>query len=219
MSEARSDGQEQLAAARRAQILDAATRVFAEKGFHRATIRDIARAAGLADGTIYIYFASKADLLIGLLDRLNETERRPEDLAQVAGPDFRSVFVAYLRHRLTVVREGLGMLRAVLPELLVNLELREVYFRQVIGPTLELGERYMTSLIEQGQIRPMDPSLAVRAISGQILGLLLLRMLGDEQIEARWEDLPEHLATLLLDGLRPAAGTDSTGTAGAGERD
>jgi len=117
------------------------------------------------------------------------------------------------------VREGLGMLRAVLPELLVNLELREVYFRQVIGPTLELGERYMTSLIEQGQIRPMDPSLAVRAISGQILGLLLLRMLGDEQIEARWEDLPEHLATLLLDGLRPAAGTDSTGTAGAGERD
>ena len=47
-------GQTPLAAARRTQILDAATSVFATRGFSRATIRDIARAAGLADGTIYI---------------------------------------------------------------------------------------------------------------------------------------------------------------------
>ncbi len=42
--------QQQLIAARRKQILDAAVRVFADKGFHRATIRDIAQAAGIADG-------------------------------------------------------------------------------------------------------------------------------------------------------------------------
>ncbi len=70
--------QAQLAAARRTQILDAATRVFASKGFNRATIRDVARDAGVADGTIYNYFANKTDLLFGLLDRLNDTERRPD---------------------------------------------------------------------------------------------------------------------------------------------
>ena len=42
--------QEQLIAARRNQILDAATKVFAEKGFHPTTIKDIAREAGIADG-------------------------------------------------------------------------------------------------------------------------------------------------------------------------
>ena len=52
--------QQLLISARRHQILDAATTVFAEKGFHRATIKDIVRQAGIIDGTIYIYFASKA---------------------------------------------------------------------------------------------------------------------------------------------------------------
>ena len=76
--------QAQLVAARRTQILDAATRVFASKGFNRATIRDVAQDAGVADGTIYNYFANKTDLLFGLLDRLNDTERRPASLAQAA---------------------------------------------------------------------------------------------------------------------------------------
>ena len=52
--------QEQLAAARRSQILDAATHVFSDKGYHQATIREVAQAAGIADGTIYNYFANKA---------------------------------------------------------------------------------------------------------------------------------------------------------------
>jgi AcrR family transcriptional regulator len=45
--------QAQLVAARRTQILDAATQVFASKGFNRATIRDVAQAAGVADSTTY----------------------------------------------------------------------------------------------------------------------------------------------------------------------
>jgi TetR/AcrR family fatty acid metabolism transcriptional regulator len=45
-----------LVAARREQILGAATRVFADKGFSRATTREVARAAGVSEGTIYNYF-------------------------------------------------------------------------------------------------------------------------------------------------------------------
>src|SRR5260370_2920445 len=70
--------QELVTAARRKQILDAATQVFAEKGFHRATIKDIARMAGIADGTIYTYFASKTEVLLGILHRLNESTEREQ---------------------------------------------------------------------------------------------------------------------------------------------
>src|SRR5215467_16396943 len=91
--------QAQLVAARRAQILDAATRVFASKGFNRATIRDVAQDAGVADGTIYNYFANKTDLLFGLLDRLNDTERRPASLAQASVAPLMDFFRAYLRER------------------------------------------------------------------------------------------------------------------------
>ena len=58
--------QELVTAARRKQILDAATQVFAEKGFHRATIKDIARVAGIADGTIYTYFDSVGEFVVTL---------------------------------------------------------------------------------------------------------------------------------------------------------
>ena len=62
--------QQQLIAARKNQILDAAGAVFAERGFHLTTIRDIARRAGVADGTIYNYFDSKPALLSGVFERM-----------------------------------------------------------------------------------------------------------------------------------------------------
>ena len=119
-------------AARRNQILDAATRVFGEKGFHRATIKEIASAAGIADGTIYNYFEDKTDLLMGLLDRLNETEERPAQLSLESTGDFESTFATVLAHRLALVEENLAVFRALLPEIVVNDDLRKRYFAEVI---------------------------------------------------------------------------------------
>ena len=50
------------------KIIDAATDIFAKKGFHQARISEIAREAQIADGTIYIYFESKDDILISLFE-------------------------------------------------------------------------------------------------------------------------------------------------------
>ena len=50
------------------QIIDAAIKVFAEKGFYNSKVADVARAAGIADGTIYLYFKNKDDLLISLFE-------------------------------------------------------------------------------------------------------------------------------------------------------
>lgn len=46
------------------QILEAAIKVFAEQGFHQATISQIAKEAGVADGTIYLYFKNKEDIMV-----------------------------------------------------------------------------------------------------------------------------------------------------------
>src|SRR5258706_8080168 len=65
--------------AKRERILDAAVRVFAQEGFYNAKVSQIAHAAGVADGTIYLYFKSKDDLLICLfedrMERVNENLR------------------------------------------------------------------------------------------------------------------------------------------------
>jgi len=195
--------QAQLVAARRTQILDAATRVFASKGFNRATIRDVAQDAGVADGTIYNYFANKTDLLFGLLDRLNDTERRPASLALAAETPFADYFRAYLRERVEALWSNADLFRAVLPELLANPELRARYFDEVVAPTMALGEAAFAGLAANGMMRDLDTALTTRMLAGSLLGLMVLQLLGDETLAARWREIPDALADLLLPGLLP----------------
>lgn len=204
MTDARDPIQELLITARRNQILNAATAVFAEKGFHRATIKDIARAAGIADGTIYTYFSSKTEVLLGILNRLNESTEREMQFALGSEQDVRAFFKAYVRQRISLIWPNAEVFRAVLPEMLVNAELRDLYYQQVLVPTFRVAEHYFLAQMEEGQLRKVDVPLAIRAIAGTVLGLLMTQLLGDELIAARWEELPEVLTTLMFDGLKPA---------------
>jgi AcrR family transcriptional regulator len=193
----------QLFDARRNQILDAATQVFAEKGFHGATIKEIARLAGIADGTIYIYFKNKPDLFLAILERLNEKERQGPDLAEVLGGevDFRKLVTAIVRHRLTVMNDNLRAFQAVFPDILANAELRERYLREVIEPSFKMGEPIFEQMVANGVVRPLDAAITLRAVSSMFLGMLVLRMMGDSTTENAWADLPEVLTGLIFDGL------------------
>ena len=73
--------------ARREHILDAAEKRFAEAGFHRTSIHDICREAGVSPGALYVYFDSKEALIAGLSerDRADFAERLA---ALSAAPDF-----------------------------------------------------------------------------------------------------------------------------------
>ena len=78
---------EQTQQARRERILDAAERCFVQRGFHRTSMQDICREAGISPGALYIYFASKEDLIAGLCDR--ETLQFAEHLELMSeAPDF-----------------------------------------------------------------------------------------------------------------------------------
>ena len=192
--------QRQILEARRALILDAATRVFAEKGFHRATIKDIAHAAGIADGTIYNYFANKESLLSAILDRLAQQDTTPEAAVQT---DLRAFMAAYLRQRIALLWPNYEVFKAVLPELLVNQDLRDLYHQQILLPGMQQAEQFFTAQIDAGKLRRLDVAIVARAISGMLFGLFLFEMLGDEHLQIAWEDAPEMLASLLVDGLKP----------------
>jgi AcrR family transcriptional regulator len=192
--------------ARRAQIIDAAARVFAEKGFHRATTKEIASAAGVSEGTIYNYFDSKADLLIGIMARLAELEQLDVELTQALQGDVKDFMIAISRHRLARIQRGQELLQAVLPEVLVDPELRQRFYRQYVLRIATLMEQYVQARIELGHVRPVDVPLTVRVVQGAFIGLLILRILGDEPLQSGWHDVPEVLGTLVFDGLGAAMG-------------
>ena len=69
---------------KRAAILKAATRTFARRGYFQSQVADIARAAGIAAGTVYLYFRSKDDLLVSIFERTMK-EAMEEGKAAIAG--------------------------------------------------------------------------------------------------------------------------------------
>jgi AcrR family transcriptional regulator len=175
---------------------------FAEKGFHPTTIKDIAREAGIADGTIYNYFENKTALMLGILDRMNESDRRDVDFSKFTEEDFRSFMKAYLRHRLMVLKaNNFEVFKVVISEVLVNQELRELYYRKIVEPTFTLAGRYVQQWAEQHIFKPVDISMAMRVISGMVLGLILEHIMGDKTLEAKWAELPDFLTDMILDEL------------------
>jgi AcrR family transcriptional regulator len=67
---------------RRQQILDAALRGFSQEGFHNTTIADIVRGSGVSQGTFYLYFATKDDVIVALADDRRQGEAMLNALAQ-----------------------------------------------------------------------------------------------------------------------------------------
>lgn len=194
--------QAQLIAARRNQILDAAAKVFAVKGFHPTTIKEVAKAAGIADGTIYLYFENKTALLLGILDRMKASAQPDKDPSQLTEGDFRGFLSAYLRQPLIVPRaDNFALFRVVISEILVNEDLRAVYYQKILEPTLAMAEGYFQQWAAHHAIAPDNIRLTTRALSGMVLGLILQHIMGDITLQSQWDALPEFLADLILHGI------------------
>lgn len=187
---------------RRAQILAAASRVFAHQGFHRTTVREVAREAAIADGTIYLYFANKQELLLALLAQLGRVGERNADFAGLAGMDVRASVDSYLHRRFKDLREWRQLFAAVFPEVLADPKLRASQAAQ-FGPAFEAAESELARRMEAGELRALDPVLLARVEAATVLGLLLLDVLGDFAVDRNWAALPAFLTDLWFEGLSP----------------
>ena len=206
MSDSTLSRRERLKQEREQRILDAAAAVFARKGYHGATIHDVALLADVADGTIYNYFDSKFDLLIAILARIAELEQLPAELAQALRGDSREFFVAAFHDRMGRIEQGEEMLQAILPQVFVNPELRARFYRQYVLRIAGLLEGYIQAEEESGRIRPIDAQLLTRLVQATFVGLLVLRILGDKPLKDHWEEIPGFWANVLFDGLAPRDG-------------
>lgn len=198
-----SSGSDHRARARRQEILEAAAGLFAEKGYQRTAVKEVAERAGIAPGTIYLYFDSKGDLLIELMIRLAELEELDQEFTEALQGDARAFLSTIFRERMGQAVAHEDMVRAIMPQMLVQPALREQFYEQYVEPLTELLEQYVETRIEQGNLRPVNVPLTVRAVQSMFFGLLILRILDDEVLHARWDEMPEVVSTLLFDGLSP----------------
>lgn len=194
--------QEQLALVRRNHILDAAAKVFAHKGFHPTTIKEVAKEAGVADGTIYNYFESKTHLLFAILERMRRASLQDMPDAQTTMTDFYTFLKTYLAQPLLAFKpDNADLFRVVISEIVVNEALRTQYEQEVLAPTIALAEPAFQFWVEAGAMKPVNIPLTLRVISGVLMGMMLQHVISDKVTQEHWETLPVFLSELLFNAL------------------
>jgi AcrR family transcriptional regulator len=190
-------------AARWQQILKAAARLFADKGFHRTTTREIAEAASVSEGTLYNYFKNKDDILYGILTQLVEAQSQTNQPTISVSMDASQFFTDYLNQRKKHFDKNSIMMQALISEILSNSELREQYYSQLVEPSIHMMESLLRVRMAIGQIREIDAAQLSRVFYGLLMGLFLLKAIGDPVIDSHWDELSELTTSIVFDGLTP----------------
>lgn len=177
---------------RRTELIDAALRLFALRGFRGTTIADIAEATGTAHGLVYHYFRSKDELLVAILERYTYLPQLRSVLA--VSPDRPAAEV------LTEVAVGFSRMLDERPELLrlvVSEAQTNPIVAEALGRVTEEGlvamTEYLRARIAAGELRAHDPTVPARALFWAII----TKHLGPGEADGFETDL----VAVLLDGI------------------
>jgi len=212
----RSQRKELVTEHRRKQILDAALTVFSRKGYGEATIPDIAREGGMAVGTIYNYYPSKREILISVLASRVLTEPFLRLMEQPPEADDKAFFRSLIEDRLTLLTRNADKFLFMIGEVHRDQEFRRQWAQGVVQPALKRAEQYVGSKVDSGAFRPVNASVAVRALAGMAIGFAVLTMVEGEESPCRGipvGQLASQLADIALTGVR-ANESDSPGEPG-----
>jgi len=185
---------------KRERILRAATDVFARNGYFNAKVSEIAKAAGVADGTIYLYFDGKEDLLVTIfrehtrnylqsLEREMATINRPEERLRVA-----------IRHHLETLGRDRNLAIVAQVELRHSLKFMSLLSQQEVADYLNM----LRKIVEHGQTegtfrRNLHPQLVAKSVFGILDEMVTSWILSEK--EHSLVDQADQIADLILTGL------------------
>jgi len=194
-----------ITAQRREQILTAATEVFTEKGYAAATIPEIAGAAGIAAGTIYLYYPSKRELFITVIKNLIITTPLLNLINKLPQGNVAVVFKHILQDRFNLLKsDAMSRIPSLMGEVQRDPELKALWLEQFLQPFLgriEMGYRTMAA---SGKFRRLEPAVAARAVGGMFLGFPLLRIMEGESSplnRLNQEKVADDMVNFVLHGL------------------
>jgi AcrR family transcriptional regulator len=201
------------ASERRGQILRAALDEFSRKGFHGATIREIASAAGLAEGTIYLYFPSKQEVLKGVFALI--AEDLSDHLVRMEPGADDAVFLASLiRGQVRSLARYAPFIRLVVHEADLHEDLRKEFFARLHAPFVSQFERYLAARIADGAFRPVNTGLTASICFRMVMSYLMVQHVLDLDRSIRQYGDDEYVAemvALILYGLLVRSAPGSAG--------
>jgi TetR/AcrR family transcriptional regulator, fatty acid metabolism regulator protein len=189
---------------KRARILHAAVRVFAKKGFYATRVSEIAKAAGVADGTIYLYFRSKDELLVSLF------EDRVTKLLTYLQDELPKLSASSEKLR-RVIELQLGLLegeRDLAEVITIIIRQSTKLLKEFAAPKFLAYLDVIAKVVADGQLSgefraDVSPHLVARATFGALDGIALTWALGKAE-QGGLVRAAGQLAEIMLRGLAPA---------------
>ena len=150
---------QELVAQRRSQIIDVATRLFLDRGFHKTSIRDIARACPFNLASLYMYVSSKEDILFLVAQQLIEEKARAMAEVEMLDDDPADSFRTALRSYCRIVHDYRPHIRLLYRELdVLTPERREIVMASLSTVT-DVFEKIVRKGVEQGVFGDLNPKL------------------------------------------------------------
>jgi TetR/AcrR family fatty acid metabolism transcriptional regulator len=191
---------------KRERILRAAVKVFAKKGFFASRVSEIAKAAGVADGTIYLYFKSKDEVLTSLFEdrmsRLLEAMRREIRDA----PDASTRVRRLIELQLGLLEGERDLAEVVTVNLRQSNKLLKQFGAKMFTEYLDVMAAVVADGQERGEMRgDVSPRVVSRAIFGALDGIAMTWALGSAE-PGGLKRAATQLADVILAGLVPPSG-------------
>ena len=183
------------------KILKAAVKVFAKKGFFNARISDIAKAAKVADGTIYLYFNNKFDILISVFD-----EEIGKIISQVRSQiekedDPRKMIEIFALKHLTMIKENRNLAEIIQMELRQSNKLVKEYRKKIFSEYVDIISAIITKGQKMNIFRAsVKPGIAKRALFGALDEMARLWILTPES-PYDIEETAKQISEIFLGGM------------------
>ena len=185
---------------RRAQLLRAARKVFRAKGYDGASISEIVREAGVAQGTFYLYFPSKKDAAASLMDGLMETMAQAVATAVASRTSFEDRLESMIAASFKVARKNTDLFKLVFigaDETHPELHSESPEHASLLKVITDL----FRGAVDAGEMEGMDPEIAARLVIGLLQHAMLEAFVFGEGEEV--DRLEQGVSALLLNALRP----------------
>lgn len=167
-------------------ILRASIKLFAEKGFHASSTSEIAKEAGVAEGTIFRHYKSKKDILLAVVAPVLLKVAAPfilKDVREIfkeeAKKPFAEVMTELYRNRLELVMANEKHIRILLQEAFFHDEIREALIVSVFADVKEMANKLIEAKVDVGELRPLPTQAVFRAVLSSMIGLVLFRQVLD----------------------------------------
>ncbi|EEK70002.1 MULTISPECIES: TetR/AcrR family transcriptional regulator [Bacillus cereus group] len=195
---------------RQMRILEAAVDMFGEKGYASTSTSEIAKRAGVAEGTIFRYYKTKKDLLFAVVMPTLTKFAAPFFVQAFAKEIFKTEYESYevllrviIQNRFEFAKKHFPMIKILIQEVPFQPELKSEIQQLIETELLVHFKKLIAKFQEEGEIIELPPSSVLRLTLSAVLGLLLARFLLLP--EEKWDDEVEIENTIqfILYGLTP----------------